>query len=55
VPLENRWGDYTTTAVDPLNDLDFWTTAPVATSSIWSTWWSEVRVFVPGRARAVRH
>ncbi len=40
----NRWGDYTATVVDPLNDLDLWTIGEWATSTVntWSTWWAMV-------------
>jgi hypothetical protein len=57
VPRVTRWGDFTTTAVDPLNDNDFWITAPFGSNALWSTWWSEIRVEAapPARVRAVRH
>ncbi len=54
-----RWGDYTSTLVDPADDTSFWTlqeygTPPLGTSHItWGTWWTYVRI-VP-RVRAVRH
>ncbi len=42
----NRWGDYSGTQVDPLNDTDFWTVqeyaAPSSSGSHWSTWWGNV-------------
>ncbi|HXG47945.1 MAG TPA: Calx-beta domain-containing protein, partial [Methylomirabilota bacterium] len=48
----NRWGDYSSTVVDPLNDLDFWTiqeyaALPVLSDFIgfqgrWGTWWGKV-------------
>ncbi len=43
----NRWGDYSSTVVDPLNDLDMWTVqehaAPVSGGvSRWGTWWGRV-------------
>lgn len=43
----NRWGDYSSSAVDPVNGLDFWTiqeyaAAPSLTSSAWGTWWGQV-------------
>jgi hypothetical protein len=43
----NRWGDYSSTVVDPVNDLDMWTlqeyaTAPDSTSDRWSTWWGQL-------------
>ena len=56
-----RWGDYSTTVVDPADDTSFWTlqsysTPPFHTShATWGTWWSYVQVRVPQRQRAVRH
>ncbi len=48
----NRWGDYSSTSVDPLNDVDMWTlqqyTAPpiaapcAANCGRWATWWGRV-------------
>ena len=53
---KNRWGDYSSTHVDPSDGLTFWTiqeyaVAPVGAPDIdgsgrWSTWWS--RITVPG-------
>ena len=44
----NRWGDYTATCVDPVNDLDFWTIQEYAELSAsqdeWGTWWAKVNV-----------
>ncbi len=42
-----RWGDYTGTMIDPVNDLDFWTIQEYADSGrsvtdYWSTWWGKV-------------
>jgi hypothetical protein len=43
---ENRWGDYSNTVVDPVNDLDFWTIQEYAETpspgSLWGTWWAKV-------------
>jgi hypothetical protein len=41
---DNRWGDYSNTAaVDPANDIDFWTLQEYAASgSNWSTWWGQI-------------
>jgi len=40
----NRWGDFTHSQVDPINDTDFWTIqeATQATDS-WVTWWAQVK------------
>jgi hypothetical protein len=48
----NRWGDYSATCVDPVNDNDFWTLQEFATTlsgstSRWSTAWASVK---PGMA-----
>ncbi len=44
----NRWGDYTATWVDPMNDLDFWTLQEYAEipaiQDSWGTWWAHVNV-----------
>jgi hypothetical protein len=50
----DRWGDYTTTVVDPRNDRGFLTLQLYATSEHgWGAWWAEIS---PGtkRRRAVR-
>jgi hypothetical protein len=43
----NRWGDYSSTAVDPVNDTDFWTiqeyAATSSTSGRWATWWGLIK------------
>lgn len=40
-----RWGDYTTTVVDPVNDRDFWTIQLYATSTnTWAAVWAHVPV-----------
>jgi hypothetical protein len=55
-----RWGDYSTTLVDPLDDTSFWTLQTYAAPALrgshigWATWWSYVQVKAP-RVRAVRH
>jgi HYDIN/CFA65/VesB-like, Ig-like domain len=42
---DNRWGDYSATAVDPINDLDLWTLQEYAqTGNNWGTWWASVTV-----------
>lgn len=40
----NRWGDYTHTAVDPLDDKTLWTVGEYAESpsSLWGTWWGRI-------------
>jgi hypothetical protein len=50
--VDNRWGDYSATMPDPLNDMDLWTiqeyaAAPVGNISQWSTWWAMVRLSEP--------
>ncbi len=42
-----RWGDYSHTTVDPLNDTDLWTiqeyaAAPSGGSDRWGTWWGRI-------------
>src|SRR5438552_15038314 len=52
VSQKNRWGDYSSTVVDPANDLDMWTiqeyaATPLGTGATdgdgrWGTWWGRV-------------
>ncbi len=55
-PNRNRWGDYSATWVDPLNDGDFWTVQEYSASHVgtltnfsgrWAVWWGNVTVTVP--------
>jgi uncharacterized protein YjdB len=41
---KNRWGDYSATMVDPVNNNDFWTIQEASHSTInmWDTWWATV-------------
>lgn len=47
----NRWGDYSSTLVDPTDDLTMWTMQQYAETNIygpgqngtWGTWWARVR------------
>lgn len=41
---KNRWGDYSSTQVDPLDDLSFWTVQEraSATPDVWATQWARV-------------
>ena len=43
----NRWGDYSNTVVDPVNDLDMWTiqeyaALPSGGYDRWGTWWGRI-------------
>jgi uncharacterized protein (TIGR03437 family) len=44
----NRWGDYSSTVVDPVDDLAFWTlqeyaaTPPATRTGAFGTWWAQV-------------
>jgi hypothetical protein len=58
----NRWGDYSTACVDPLNDTDFWTiqeysATPSGGFDRWGTWWVQIRSSddSASRRRAVKH
>ncbi len=54
---QNRWGDYSATMVDPLNDTDLWTIQEYAATPInnglsnndgrWGTWWGQIQPFTP--------
>jgi hypothetical protein len=52
-----HWGDYTTTMVDPVNDVDFWSVQSYGNDQLWGAWWGEVTIppAAPARSRAVRH
>ena len=48
----NRWGDYSATVVDPVNDIDFWTiqeyaSQPISNIDRWGTFWANVQCPVP--------
>lgn len=52
---QNRWGDYSASQTDPLNDTDFWTVQEYAGTvtplgsptgplvGTWETWWSQIK------------
>jgi hypothetical protein len=54
--IPNRWGDYSATLVDPVNDTDFWTLQEYASSTNlcqtpaptctggWGTWWAKLAI-----------
>ncbi len=46
---KNRWGDYSATMVDPVNNTDFWTIQEASHSTInmWDTWWATVHPTSP--------
>ncbi|HEV2720174.1 MAG TPA: hypothetical protein VG323_09160 [Thermoanaerobaculia bacterium] len=55
-----RWGDYSSTLVDPVDDTSFWTIQEYGTPAsisgshnTWGTWWTYVKI--TPRMRAVRH
>jgi hypothetical protein len=52
-PLGARWGDYTTTVLDPVSDNGFWTIQIITEGNRWSAWWAKVEVPFE-RRRAVR-
>ncbi len=49
---KNRWGDYSSTVVDPANDVDMWTIQEYAATPVntgandgdgrWGTWWGRI-------------
>jgi hypothetical protein len=46
-PPRNRWGDYSSTVVDPTNDKDMWTiqeyaATPAGGNDKWGTWWGRI-------------
>lgn len=52
----NRWGDYSMTVVDPVDDTSFWTVQEYAGSTTsggpnrWSTWWAQITPLAAGTA-----
>jgi hypothetical protein len=47
---DNRWGDFSSTVVDPIDDTTIWTIQEYAgQNNMWGTWWGEV---TPGGASA---
>lgn len=52
----DRWGDYTSTVVDPTDDSLFWTLQMYADTSHWATWWAKVKApAATNRRRSARH
>jgi hypothetical protein len=47
-----RWGDYSTTLVDPLDDATFWTFQEAAAENHWVGWWGKITI--KGKSRSVR-
>jgi hypothetical protein len=46
--LVNRWGDFSHTQVDPVNDTDFWTVQEaMGEQNTWVTWWAQVPAGAP--------
>jgi hypothetical protein len=57
---QNRWGDYSNTQTDPLNDTDFWTTQEYADANRdfgigiagpWATWWARISPSTPAPSK----
>jgi hypothetical protein len=51
-PPSNRWGDFSSTVVDPVNDKDMWTiqeyaASPSGSTDKWATWWGRVSLTAP--------
>jgi hypothetical protein len=38
----NRWGDFSATCVDPVNDMTLWTIQEYGSTNRWATWWGRV-------------
>lgn len=55
VTIDTRWGDYTTTVVDPLDSSVFWTAQMHAKDATWGTTWSRIETSGGGRRRVARH
>jgi hypothetical protein len=50
----NRWGDYSATCIDPVDDLTFWTLQEYSASqdNTWATWWGSFFLSSPPAAPA---
>jgi hypothetical protein len=48
-----RWGDYSTTIVDPGDDSSFWTIQEATAENHWVAWWGKITI--KGKTRAARH
>jgi uncharacterized protein (TIGR03437 family) len=54
----NRWGDYSQTLVDPVDDVSFWTIQEYAASPTpdgiprWGTWWAQIMPLAAGKTCA---
>jgi hypothetical protein len=46
----DRWGDFSHTQTDPVNDRDFWTVQEITGNFGWATWWAKVEVPQDGQA-----
>jgi hypothetical protein len=45
---DNRWGDFTATVVDPVDDTSMWTIQEYAgQNNMWGSWWGEVTPGIP--------
>ena len=57
VTVHERWGDYTTTVVDPVDRTSFWTVQIHATNGSWGTSWAKIAATAPltPKRRAARH
>ena len=53
VTFDDRWGDYTATVVDPVDDASFWTTQLHAKNGTWATSWAKIEM-PGGRRRSMR-
>ena len=58
----DRWADFTTTVVDPVDDTGFWTVQVLPLKptllgqQVWSTWWFNIPLTTtPAKRRAARH
>ncbi len=50
-----RWGDYTTTVVDPIDDSTFWTLQMHTRGGTWATSWARVSTSGTSKRRTARH
>ncbi|HVE69974.1 MAG TPA: hypothetical protein VNI54_01300 [Thermoanaerobaculia bacterium] len=53
--VTDRWGDYSSTVVDPVDGTTFWTLQMNAKSANWETTWSRISADTKSKRRTARH
>ena len=53
--ITDRWGDYSSTVVDPVDGVTFWTLQMNAKDNFWETTWSRIKPAAGSKRRTARH